>query len=93
MVCIFAYQVGGTENDAMDAVIVVSLGGLVKVYTDNVTQECARLEEYLQHRGYEPTAATLWLRQHDTPARAMREAYYLARALRRKGYRVLTKSL
>jgi hypothetical protein len=76
----------------VDTVIIVSLGGLVKVYTDNV-RDAAQLEELLVQRGYEPAGETLWLQLLPTPARAVAEANHLARTLRRRGYRVVTRLL
>jgi hypothetical protein len=76
----------------MDVVVVIALSNTVKVYTDNVA-DAAQLEELLGQRGYEPAGATLWLQVLPTPARAVAEANHLARTLRRRGYRVVTRLL
>jgi len=55
--------------------------------------DAAQLEELLQQRGYEPAGETLWLQLLPTPARAVAEANHLARTLRRRGYRVVTRLL
>jgi predicted DCC family thiol-disulfide oxidoreductase YuxK len=76
----------------MNVVLIVALSNTVKVYTDNVG-DVAQLEELLGQRGYEPAAETLWLQLLPTPARAVAEASHLARTLRRRGYRVVTRLL
>jgi hypothetical protein len=76
----------------MNVVLIVALSNTVKVYTDNAG-DVAPLEELLGQRGYEPAGATLWLHLLPTPARAVAEANHLARALRRRGYRVVTRLL
>jgi predicted DCC family thiol-disulfide oxidoreductase YuxK len=76
----------------MNVVLIVALSNTVKVYTDNAG-DVAQLEELLGQRGYEPAAETLWLQLLPTPARAVAEANHLARTLRRRGYRVVTRLL
>jgi len=76
----------------VDVVVIIALSNTVKVYTDNA-RDAAPLEELLQQRGYEPAGSTLWLQLLPTPARAVAEANHLARTLRRRGYRVVTRLL
>jgi len=76
----------------MNVVLIVALSKTVKVYTDNV-RDAAQLEELLVQRGYEPAGETLLLQLLPTPARAVTEANHLARTLRVRGYRVVTRLL
>jgi hypothetical protein len=76
----------------MNVVVIIALSNTVKVYTDNAG-DATRLEELLVQRGYEPAGSTLWLQLMPTPARAVAEANHLARTLRRRGYRVVTRLL
>jgi hypothetical protein len=80
------------EARASRVVVIIALSNTVKVYTDNAG-DVAPLEELLGQRGYEPAGATLWLQLLPTPARAVAEANHLARTLRRRGYRVVTRLL
>jgi hypothetical protein len=82
----------GEQQATVNIVLIVALSNTVKVYTDNV-QDAAQLEELLVQRGYEPAGETLWLQLLPTPARAVAEANRLARTLRRRGYRVVTRLL
>jgi hypothetical protein len=82
----------GEQQATVNVVLIVALSNTVKVYTDNAS-DAARLEELLVQRGYEPAGETLWLQLLPTPARAVAEANHLARTLRRRGYRVVTRLL
>jgi hypothetical protein len=82
----------GEQQGKMNVVLIVTLSNTVKVYTDNAGDP-AQLEELLGQRRYEPAGETLWLQLLPTPARAVAEANHLARTLRRRGYRVVTRLL
>jgi predicted DCC family thiol-disulfide oxidoreductase YuxK len=68
----------------------VTVFDTVKVYVDNL-QDVALVEEILQQRGYEPVCQNLWRQLLPTPARAIAESAALARMLRRRGYRVISR--
>ncbi len=74
----------------VNVVLMVTVFDTVKVYVDNL-QDAAPVEEILQQRGYEPTCQNLWHQQLPTPARAIAESAALARMLRRRGYRVISR--